>query len=118
MFNSYNVSNPQEVNINAVSGTMIKNYKDSFILRFDMRSNMADKILDKNPTLYKGSYGEDKPVVVLQVMLCGDKQLLAEVMWKEDFDKLFEPSFIEPKETAVDIGKLAEQVVGYGLSEE
>jgi glutamine synthetase type III len=32
-----------------------------------------------------------EPVVVLQVMLCGEQELLAEVMWKEDFDKMYEP---------------------------
>ena len=92
MFNSYNVSNPQTVNINAVSGTIVKNYKDSFILRFHMNSEMANVIFDINPKL-KSGYSERsyKPIVVLQVMLCGEKQLMAEVMWKEDFDKMYEP---------------------------
>lgn len=92
MFNSYNVSNPQTVNINAVSGTIVKNYKDSFILRFHMKSEMAELLLDKKPRLNVGNYrdSEYKPVVVLQVMLCGEQELLAEVMWKEDFDKIFE----------------------------
>lgn len=91
MFNSYNVSNPQTVNINAVSGTIVKNYKDSFILRFHMNSEMADTILDINPRLRVGAYRDNKykPIVVLQVMLCGEQELLAEVMWKEDFDKLY-----------------------------
>lgn len=88
MFNSYDVSNPQTVNINAVSGTMTKNYKDSFILRFHMKSLMADKLLTKDPKLQK--YSEEEPVIVLQVMLCGDQEFLAEVMWKEDFDKMYE----------------------------
>jgi hypothetical protein len=97
MFNSYAVSNPQTVNINAVSGTIVKNYKDSFILRFTMRSDMASRIFDSNPTvkLNNGSY---KSVVVLQVMLCGEQELIAEVMWKEDFDKMFEPQESEDKE--------------------
>ena len=86
MFNSFNI--PQTVNINAVSGTIVKNYKDSFILRFHMKSTMADQLLDKKPRLQK--YGEYEPVVVLQVMLCGEQELLAEVMWKEDFDKMYE----------------------------
>jgi len=91
MFNSYNVSNPQTVKINAVSGTIVKNYKDSFILRFHMKSQMADTILDKNPRLQKRDYrdSEYKPIVVLQVMLCGEQELMAEIMWKEDFDKLY-----------------------------
>lgn len=92
MFNSYNVSNPQTVNINAVSGTIVKNYKDSFILRFHMSSEVANVILDKNPRLKRGNFRDSdyEPIVVLQVMLCGEKELLAEIMWKEDFDKLFE----------------------------
>lgn len=91
MFNSYNVSNPQAVNINAVSGTIVKNYKDSFMLRFHMKSEMAETILDRNPRLKKDMYSREyKQIVVLQVMLCGEQQFLAEVMWKEDFDKMYE----------------------------
>ena len=98
--NSYN--NPQTVNINAVSGTIVKNYKDSFILRFHMESEMAESLLSKEPQLVRrvishGSYPHDweekvkEPVVVLQVMLCGEQEFLAEVMWKDDFDKMYEP---------------------------
>ncbi len=93
MFDTY--SNKQSLNINAVSGTILKTYKDSFMLRFHMNSQVADKLLSKNPTLQRkhqgeySSYDQSDPVVVLQVMICGDQQLLAEVMWKEDFDKLF-----------------------------
>lgn len=104
MFDSYSrntYNNPQTVDINAVSGTLVKNYKDSFILRFHMKSKMAELLLDKDPKLTKriikhGEYPRDweeevkEPVVVLQVMLCGEQELLAEVMWKEDFDKIYE----------------------------
>jgi hypothetical protein len=31
-------------------------------------------------------------------MLCGEQEFLAEVMWKDDFDKIFEPK--EESETA------------------
>jgi hypothetical protein len=93
MFNSFNI--PQTVNINAVSGTIVKNYKDSFILRFHMKSTMADLLLDKKPRLQK--YGKNEPVVVLQVMLCGEQEFLAEIMWKEDFDKMYEPQEGEEK---------------------
>lgn len=93
MFNSFNI--PQTVNINAVSGTIVKNYKDSFILRFHMQSIMADQLLDKKPRLQK--YSEYEPVVVLQVMLCGEQEFLAEIMWKEDFDKMYESQESEEK---------------------
>lgn len=102
MFNSYSVDNSQSIKINAVSGTIVKNYKDSFMLRFNMKSEMANILLNKNPQLvrrienhweYTRNWKEEfkEPVVVLQVMLCGEQELLAEVMWKEDFDKMFEP---------------------------
>ena len=53
-----------------------------------MKSSMAESILSKNPLMRKNYSGEE-PVVVLQVMLCGDGELLAEVMWKDDFDEIF-----------------------------
>ena len=86
MFNTF--SNSQTVNINAVSGTIVKNYKDSFIVKFHTKSKMADTLLDENPRMIKRGNYED--AVVLQVMLCGEQELMAEVMWKEDFDKMFE----------------------------
>jgi len=79
MFNSYNNS----IKINAISGTIVKNYRKSFILRFHMKSSMAENVLSENPSIYR------KPIVVLQVMLCGDEELLAEIMWKDDFDEIF-----------------------------
>lgn len=104
MLDSYsrnNYNNPQTININAVGGTIIKNYRDSFMLMFNINSRMGEALLCKNPTLTKkikchGTYSSweeevKEPVVVLQAMLCGEHELLAEVMWKEDFDKMFEP---------------------------
>lgn len=85
MFNSYSSNN--SIKINAVSGTIVKNYRKSFILRFNMGSLMADHILSENPFIEKNYI--KIPIVVLQVMLCGDKELLAEIMWKENFDEIF-----------------------------
>lgn len=87
MFNSYNTN--QKVEINAVSGTLVKNYKDSFILKFTSGSQMADKLFDINPRVKVNSHTE-LPVVVLQVMVSGNNELVAEVMWKKDFDKMYE----------------------------
>jgi hypothetical protein len=61
-----------------------------------MKSVTAEKLLSKEP--YLRHHGKDKPAVVLQVMLCTEQELLAEVMWKDDFDKTFEPK--EESETA------------------
>lgn len=91
MFDRYNVDNSQSIKINAVSGTIVKNYKESFILRFHMKSPIGDRLLDTSPALRNpDDIKSYKPVVVLQVMLCGEQELLAEVMWKSDFDELFE----------------------------
>lgn len=90
MFNRYSVDNSQSIKINAVSGTIVKNYKESFILRFHMKSLLAEKLLDASPELRVPNHNTYKPVVVLQVMLCGEQELLAEVMWKSDFDEMFE----------------------------
>lgn len=107
MFNSYyggdtSVRTNNNIKINAVNGTLVKNYKDSFIIRFHAQSDLAKKILQKEPKMlhhqeceknYFGRYENKeihKPIVVLQVMVIGDMELLAEVMWKEDFDNMFE----------------------------
>lgn len=85
MFNQYDVNN--SIKINAISGTIVKNYAKSFILRFHMKSQIADSLFSESPTLK--IYGKERSVVVLQVMLCGEQELLAEVMWESDFDELF-----------------------------
>lgn len=86
MFNSYSSNN--SVKINAIAGTIMKNYKDSFFKRFKLNSEFADRIFSaENPHIWF-SYGQ-RSVVVLQMMICGDSEVIAELMWKTDFEKLF-----------------------------
>lgn len=33
---------------------------------------------------------EKRPVVITQMMMCGESEVLAEIMWQDDFDKMFE----------------------------
>lgn len=80
MFDS---TNNQKVSIHAVSGTIVKSYKESFIVRFHIRSQRADELFNTNP--YFGSV----PVVVLQVMLCDKSELIAELITKEDFNRIY-----------------------------
>lgn len=105
-------NNSQSLNINAVSGTIIKTYAESFIIKFNAKSEIAADILDKHPRMVKyterhesayipnHTYEEPvyEPVVVLQIMLCGNDTFLAEIMWKDDFDELMKPQIIENKE--------------------
>ena len=76
--------------INAVSGTLVKTFRKSFFKRFHMKSNMADHIFNEiKPSLYYNS----AEVVVLQVMLCGDNEFLAELIYKKDYDEIFNEQY-------------------------
>lgn len=85
MLNSYN----QKIEINAVSGTLVKNFKDSFMINFHYNSPLAEQLLCKKPTLKKCD-NVNEGVVVLQTMILPNNYLLCEVMWKDDFEKMFE----------------------------
>ena len=93
MFNTYR-GGDTNIKVNAVSGTMVKNFAKSFFLRFSIGSIMEERLFNKNPSLKRPTEGYscdvECPVVVIQSMIIGDKLMLAEVMWKEDFDSLFE----------------------------
>ena len=116
MFNSTDVRTNNNINqslhINAVSGTIVKSYAESFIIRFNAKSEIAKDILNKHSRMVKYTeYNESEylpgrkyetpvyePVVVLQIMLCGNDVFLAEIMWKDDFDKLMKLQIVEDKE--------------------
>lgn len=93
MFNNYSSNT---IKINAISGTLVKNYKDSFFLDYDIGSNLADALHSADPRYYaKGrryhSLREEdtEPVVILQTMLISEKRVMSEVIYKSDFDNLF-----------------------------
>ena len=99
MFNSYSVSSQNITKVNAVSGMLQKQYKESFIIRFDKDSNYENQIFSLNPKIIlqkEERVGEailrhekSREVVVLQVMLAVDNSYIVELMWKDDFEKLF-----------------------------
>lgn len=91
MFNSYTSNPTASIKVNSVSGTLAKTLKDSFFVRFNMESSLANSIFKKFEPYIENSYGYGSkiPIVVLQVMLCGDKEFLAEIITKEDYDKMF-----------------------------
>lgn len=86
MLNTY--QNQQTIKINTVSGGIVKNYKDSFFERFHLKSDLASKILGHKPEYPINQY-VSKPIVVIQMMVCGDMEVVAELMFKDDFEKLF-----------------------------
>lgn len=88
MFNTYNAGN---MNISAVSGTLVKTYKDSFFKAFHYNSRVAEKAFDSRlPNMYYNVNEQSKAIVVIQCMNIADGWLLAEIMWKEDFEAMFE----------------------------
>lgn len=105
MLNSYSNSKTNVNNsfkVNAVTGNILKNYPKSFFKKFKLDSQLAKELFDEElPHLskqiyhsgdnYRGYYTTDKrPVVIIQMMMCGESEVLAEIMWKDDFDKIFE----------------------------
>ena len=87
LYSHYEANPTTNIKVNAVSGTLIKTFRKSFFKRFHMNSITAKCVFDENnPSL--GDYS--KEIVVLQIMLCGDNEFLAELIYKEDYDEMFE----------------------------
>lgn len=67
---------------NAVNGSLFKSCQKSFFIRFNLKSRMATSILTDAPK-YKGF-----SVVVLQMMLCGDMEVLVELIHAKDYEDI------------------------------
>lgn len=85
-----NVTN--NLKINAVSGTMVKNFRESTILSVNDKSMVFDNLFTTpEPFIMvsRGSYYKEKVyVVILQVMITGEGCYMVEVIRKEDFEKV------------------------------
>ena len=114
MLDSYNKFNHNHthnhnISINSCSGGIYKTYKESWFKRFNLKSELMDILSNHekcryNPNLnkygcnsgeisgytYSDYYNEAKPIVVLQMVICGEMEVIAEIMYKEDFDKYFD----------------------------
>jgi hypothetical protein len=64
--------------VNAVSGNIVKTYKESFFKSFNLSSSYADKLSSS-----------DSDIVVIQMILCGGNKVIAELIKKENYDELF-----------------------------
>ena len=115
MFNSYRAGDvTNTLKINACSGGIYKTYKESWFKRFGLTSTMAGNLFRKEQCFYnkrtneygidkyylKDSYYNDeeniKEVIILQMIICGDMEVVAELILKEDFDKYYEnPNLLE-----------------------
>lgn len=104
MFDSYSkVSNCQSVKINAVSGAILKNHPKSWFERFHLKSTRANKLLiegghkaqkshQKESEYQQGQYytvrenDPDNDIIVLQMVICGDMEVLAECVHRSDYE--------------------------------
>jgi hypothetical protein len=99
------------IEVNSVSGTLVKNYRKSFFIKCEQDSYLADILFSDNPKLkvpkdtpnalitktwksdkLGGDYFKEyyKEIVVIQTMILSNGMLLNEVIWKDDFDEMFE----------------------------
>lgn len=104
MFDYTSVHSTQSIKINAVTGSILKNHPKSWFEQFSLKSNRAAQLLHTDghtakkrvydSPKYGGpySYGserlDDDPennIIVLQMMICGDMEVIAECVRAKDF---------------------------------
>lgn len=84
----------QNIKFNAVSGTMFKSCPNSFFKRFNLKSEYSEIMFSRRTYIvivgnYSNNYREKElPVIVLQTMLVGDMEVLAEIITEEDYNSL------------------------------
>lgn len=105
MLDSYSYSNNnQSVKINAVTGAILKNHPKSWFERFNLKDKRANELLreggnkaQKAKTDFVGSLchthyvdDPDKDIIVLQMIICGDMEVIAECVHREDYEQKIE----------------------------
>lgn len=95
--------------INACSGGIYKTYKESWFIRFNLTSKTAETLfnpyknelttnIERKKKDYPDNFGfydyydEEKKekVIILQMIICGDMEVIAEVIKEKDFNNYFE----------------------------
>lgn len=90
MFDTHNTTT-QKIKFTAVSGNLIKSCRDSFFVRFHLGSELSRDLLNDDPMYGRSKYGRSK-VVILQSMVVGDMEVLCEIIYREDYEKMFDKS--------------------------
>lgn len=114
MFNSYSHASSRVSNnftINAVSGSILKNHPKSWFTHFNLNSPYAQRVLADGgheattKVSYKnGTYGDgftrwgtreekdpEHDIIILQMMICGDMEVIAECIYRKDFEEALNP---------------------------
>ena len=80
------ISNNQSFKTNAVCGSLFKSLPKSFFKRFHLNSQYAENILCSNP--YYKVEGTRIAAVILQIMVCGDMEVIAEIIDEKDYEEI------------------------------
>ena len=99
MFNTYNAGNhTNNIKINAVTGAILKNHHKSWFERFHLNSARAKELLTEGghhatKTVYNDRYmldrtvkAPEKDITVLQMVICGDMEVMAELVYTKDYN--------------------------------
>lgn len=106
MFNTsyyHSGNNTNNFKINAVTGAILKNHPNSWFERFHLNSDRAKQLLTEGGHAatkkeYKDSrYSNtgyeailvrtpDKDITVLQMVICGDMEVMAELVYTKDYE--------------------------------
>ena len=107
MFDTYHAGNykagDQTVKINAVTGAILKNHPKSWFERFNLNSDRAKRLFkeggDKGEKEKRIDYDRylieenpDNAITVLQMVVCGDMEVLAECVYTKDYELATEKS--------------------------
>lgn len=96
---AYRHSNTQNVKINAVTGAILKNHPKSWFERITLDSPRARELLHEDghkggrKYTFQDNYHSDsypvhdaeKDIIVLQMVICGDMEVLAECVYAKDY---------------------------------
>jgi hypothetical protein len=92
--------------INACSGGIYKTYKESWFKRFHLKSELANELFTnyayqnvETGEYYSDRWGDNdynrpqknrEQIIILQMIICGDMEVIAELIKKADFDRYFD----------------------------
>ena len=94
------------VKINAVTGAILKNHPKSWFERFHLQSERAKTLLTEGghkgtkQTYHSEPYGRgyytteevpDLDITVLQMVICGDMEVMAELVYTKDYNAVEVP---------------------------
>ena len=108
MFNTsyYHAGNhTSSVSINAVTGAILKNHPKSWFERFNLNSDRTKELLiegghkgvnkkwhestswsGRDNGYYTNEQNPDKDITVLQMVICGDMEVMAELVYTKDYE--------------------------------